>query len=201
MASRHLTLTGVVLVLVGVIVSCHDVTMRADFGERGSVAADVVEAKYFRTRDGTYVSVRAEQGGWLGWKERHLSRDGLIVLQLVFKIPLADYGRLYQASRDCEGYVFAETAVGPIGAWSVARGTLQTDVTKKGFEIAGDFQLEPTYPKTRLGQPGRFDNVHFAGISLAADPGLGPKVLTRANITIEPRLKAWEEPLNGGGQR
>jgi hypothetical protein len=174
------------------VLACHDVTLHVPGSDLDLLRANVVDAKYLSVGTHYYVHLLAVQGGWSGWKEHHFSKDSLVGLQIVLRLPARPSQQLYSLPGPVEGYVFAETSMGIIAAWRIAGGTLATEFSARGLILEADVQIDPTYQASRVHtNSGVPKTLIIKRTRLRADLGVPANILAAANLEIEPRLKEW----------
>ena len=178
---------------------CRDITIRSGSADFATFKGNLVEARYLSAGAHQYISLVAIQGGFDGWKERYLARDGLIGVQLVLRLPIiTKKTAVYAITAECDGYVFLGTALGPVLAWRVTSGSVTAKPSTKGLEITGELQIERTYPEPSGTVPVSMatDSLSLGKVPLIFDKELASKILAPTNIKIQPDLVSWQNELN-----
>jgi len=189
----------VALVLVGSIsAGCSGGSLQLSEGERVESFGDPLRGSYVESGRHAYASVLAVQTGWNGWKERHLSSDGLLSVQLVLRCPPIDAPHTYSVPDECQGFLFlAESR--PIESWPLSRGIVILRRVDGVIELSGELQLGETDPTlvsrpTELGSTASLA-VHKARLSQNADTLR--EIQASGNLETAPKLRMWAKESDG----
>lgn len=187
------------------LVGCQNLEIHTPNYSPATVSMKVVEAKYSQVGDHCYVNVLALQAGLQGWKEKYLSRDGLLDAQIVLRIPAVAVERNWSNRGDLlDGYVFLGSALGRVAAWRVVTGRATTIVGSAGPQISLEVEVEPIYPEERARRrlQGHVpDTLVLKKVELQSDSRVPSLILAAKNTRIVPALRQWEGRSAGDNLR
>jgi hypothetical protein len=145
-----------------------------------------------------YASVLALQVGWKGWKERHLSRDGLLGVQLVLRCPPLGASRIYSVPEECQGFLFLGVS-GPIESWPLSRGTVTIKRVEDVLELSGELQLGEVDSTSQSPQTkaGTTPSLAVRKTRLEQNANTLREIQASGNLRAIPELGAWAQASDG----
>lgn len=190
-----------IILATGFIVGCSGEALELSDGERVESFADPLKGSYVELDEHTYVSVLAVQAGWRGWKERHLSRDGLLGVQLVLRCPPVEAPRTFSVPEECQGFLFLASS-SPIGSWSVSRGTVTIEREAKRLEISGQLQLGESNraADSQRTQSKSASRLAIRKASLAQNADTLREIRAKGNLETVPELRVWASEIAVRGE-
>jgi hypothetical protein len=158
----------------------------------------ILEGSHLNHEGVEYVEFSGLEGGVRGWKERHLSRDGLTGVTVVLRLAASDSLYTVEEARKVEGYVFLRGALGLGLVWRIVGGSARLRVDDGGTSsISAELLLEELVAgrlgEQRADEATGVDLLKVTEIRLAENPAMQERIMSLRNTLAAPGLEGWRE--------